>query len=353
MAPYDLAPGSFYPVEIIKALNRTTVFVLLLSANSNGSFHVLREVERAASKQVRLVTVRLDDCVLTEGFEYFLSISQQIPRQGAFDAIVESAPALSLPEASRMLPAESPLQTWLRGLRAMWNQPKQGQERAESVAQYLCGSPSLDDLEASLGASESLARELLPLTDAQLRSFLPTFHEPYEILAIQTIYSMVTGIPQEIQVKDMQFVLVPPGHHVPSQQSSDRPYYLCKSLIKEEILQSSNEVHLSILEIHHWLTAQNRHFLDWILGFPSVEQWEFACHAASDPSALGFQDFVWSAWQPCVAGSNFVISGGAEDGAPPILTNSPPRSVPVTETIREPRMSFRPILEAKPRPLQL
>lgn len=61
IAPRDVRPGEEYAVEIIRGIERSKCFVLLLSEASNLSANVRREVERAASKAKPIYPVRLED----------------------------------------------------------------------------------------------------------------------------------------------------------------------------------------------------------------------------------------------------------------------------------------------------
>jgi TolB-like protein/tetratricopeptide (TPR) repeat protein len=68
-------PGVFYADAIVEALNASQLLIVVLSADSAGSQHVLREVERASSKKRPLVAFRLDAAPPPTGLEYFLSAS--------------------------------------------------------------------------------------------------------------------------------------------------------------------------------------------------------------------------------------------------------------------------------------
>ncbi|HEY0384797.1 MAG TPA: toll/interleukin-1 receptor domain-containing protein, partial [Pyrinomonadaceae bacterium] len=59
IAPRDVLPGVSYGEAIIDAINQCRFFVLIFSAHSNKSQQVLREVERAASKNIAIVPFRL------------------------------------------------------------------------------------------------------------------------------------------------------------------------------------------------------------------------------------------------------------------------------------------------------
>ncbi len=78
IAPRDVVPGALYAEEIVRAINECSVVVLLLSAHSAASSHVGRELERASSKNKRIITLRTDATPLPPAFEYFLSESQWI-----------------------------------------------------------------------------------------------------------------------------------------------------------------------------------------------------------------------------------------------------------------------------------
>jgi TolB-like protein/tetratricopeptide (TPR) repeat protein len=78
IAPRDVVPGALYAGEIVRAINESSLVVLVLSAQSVASAHVGKELERASSKGRRIITLRTDAAVLPHAFEYFLSESQWI-----------------------------------------------------------------------------------------------------------------------------------------------------------------------------------------------------------------------------------------------------------------------------------
>jgi predicted RNA-binding Zn-ribbon protein involved in translation (DUF1610 family) len=73
IAPRDILPGADWGEAIIDAIERGRLMVLVLSADANKSPQVKREVERAVSKGVSIVPVRIDDGALSKSMEYFLS----------------------------------------------------------------------------------------------------------------------------------------------------------------------------------------------------------------------------------------------------------------------------------------
>jgi TolB-like protein len=76
IAPRDVTPGAFYGDEIVHAIDAAKAIVLILSRNAAISPHVLREVERAASKRHAVISLRIDTASLPAGLEYFLNTSQ-------------------------------------------------------------------------------------------------------------------------------------------------------------------------------------------------------------------------------------------------------------------------------------
>jgi TolB-like protein len=82
IAPRDVTPGTFYADEIVHAIDTSKALVLILSKNAAGSPHILREVERAASKRHPVVSLRIDKAPLPAGLEYFLNTSQWLDASG-------------------------------------------------------------------------------------------------------------------------------------------------------------------------------------------------------------------------------------------------------------------------------
>ena len=76
IAPRDVVPGESFAGAIVHAIDATKVIVLVLSEHAADSQHVLREVERAASKRHAVIAFRLDLKPLPADFEYFLNTSQ-------------------------------------------------------------------------------------------------------------------------------------------------------------------------------------------------------------------------------------------------------------------------------------
>jgi len=131
MAPRDVVPGMLYADGIVRAINESTLLVLILSESAVASAHVGKELERASSKRHPIIAQRIDAAPLTPAFEYFLSESQWIDiGSGGTDAAIGSllgavrqhllpgtptAPASSLAASAIKRPAATPRRTWIIG----------------------------------------------------------------------------------------------------------------------------------------------------------------------------------------------------------------------------------------------
>jgi hypothetical protein len=72
IAPRDVRPGVEYGAAIIEAIEQCRVLVLMFSESANNSGQILREVERAVSKGIPIVPVRIEEVLPTKSMEYFL-----------------------------------------------------------------------------------------------------------------------------------------------------------------------------------------------------------------------------------------------------------------------------------------
>ena len=73
IAPRDVSPAAEWACEIIDAISAARVMILVFSASSNSSPQVRREVERAVSKDLRILPFRLENVLPSKSLEYFLS----------------------------------------------------------------------------------------------------------------------------------------------------------------------------------------------------------------------------------------------------------------------------------------
>ncbi len=72
MAPRDILPGTEYGAAIIDALDRCRAVVLIFSASANSSPQIHREIERAVSRGVPIIPVRIESILPTESMAYFM-----------------------------------------------------------------------------------------------------------------------------------------------------------------------------------------------------------------------------------------------------------------------------------------
>jgi hypothetical protein len=73
IAPRDVYPGEEYAASLVRALHESRVMVLVFSSGANRSPQVLREVERAVSRGVPILPVRIEDVPPSEAMEYYIS----------------------------------------------------------------------------------------------------------------------------------------------------------------------------------------------------------------------------------------------------------------------------------------
>lgn len=72
-APRDMTPGTSWGDAIIGAIEASKIMVVILSANSNQSRQVVREVERAVANGVIIIPFRIEKIDPTGAMAYFLS----------------------------------------------------------------------------------------------------------------------------------------------------------------------------------------------------------------------------------------------------------------------------------------
>jgi len=73
IAPRDVLPGTEWAESIVDALDGCRVLVLVLSSSSNSSPQVIREVGRAASRDIPIIPLRIDDAPPAKAMEFFVS----------------------------------------------------------------------------------------------------------------------------------------------------------------------------------------------------------------------------------------------------------------------------------------
>jgi len=72
IAPRDVPPGLPYAAALVKAINDSNVFVLVLSKGSNSSGAVMREVEEAVDTGIPIIPLRIEDIEPTAAMRYYI-----------------------------------------------------------------------------------------------------------------------------------------------------------------------------------------------------------------------------------------------------------------------------------------
>ena len=86
IAHRDLVPGSDWGESINDAIRSCQALVLIFSENSNKSSQVRREVALAATRDLKIISLRIEDLLPTGALEYFLSTTHWLE---AFEGSLE------------------------------------------------------------------------------------------------------------------------------------------------------------------------------------------------------------------------------------------------------------------------
>jgi osmotically-inducible protein OsmY len=73
IAPRNITYGSDYGAAIVDGINESRVMVLVFSSNANSSPHIKREVDRAVSKGLTIIPIRIEDVAPSRALEYYIS----------------------------------------------------------------------------------------------------------------------------------------------------------------------------------------------------------------------------------------------------------------------------------------
>jgi len=72
IAPRDIVPGAEWGEAIVSAIADCRAMILIFSASANDSPQIRREVERAVSKGIPVIPLRIEDIAPTRSLEYFI-----------------------------------------------------------------------------------------------------------------------------------------------------------------------------------------------------------------------------------------------------------------------------------------
>jgi hypothetical protein len=117
IAPRDIQPGKQYGTSIIDGISNSSVFLLLLTEESNLSPAVQNEVERAFGYQKTIIPVRISDVKPGKEIEFFVSNAQWVdaiyqPLKRRMDEVAAIVQAI---EMSAKPPAVQPEKKTLLG----------------------------------------------------------------------------------------------------------------------------------------------------------------------------------------------------------------------------------------------
>jgi len=94
MAPYDIPPGSKYAQVISRSIKECACVVLLLTYNSQASVWVSKEIERAIHYSKPIIPIQMENIVLNDEFEFYISTDQ---------IVTVSNPWVDSPEMQRVI----------------------------------------------------------------------------------------------------------------------------------------------------------------------------------------------------------------------------------------------------------
>jgi hypothetical protein len=81
-APRDIKPGQGYAGEIIRAIERCSTVVLIMTQAAVDSVQVLREINAAVSRGKLVVPLKFEDVELSDDMKYYLGVSQWVEVEG-------------------------------------------------------------------------------------------------------------------------------------------------------------------------------------------------------------------------------------------------------------------------------
>ena len=95
IAPRDILPGKDYKEQIVDAIGKSVVFVLIYSSHSNSSPHVNREGDVALSRGVPIIPFRIENVLPPAHMQYLIGTGQWLdafapPLDGHVDVLAET-----------------------------------------------------------------------------------------------------------------------------------------------------------------------------------------------------------------------------------------------------------------------
>ena len=78
IAPRNIAAGERYALEIIRAIDKTKIFVILFSRYADQSAHVKTEIERAFNHEKIIILFRIEEIEPSDEIQYYIGRHQWI-----------------------------------------------------------------------------------------------------------------------------------------------------------------------------------------------------------------------------------------------------------------------------------
>jgi hypothetical protein len=115
IAPRDITPGAEWGEAIVEAITHCHGLVLIFSEHANNSPQIRREVERAVSKGIPIIPLRIQDIAPTRSLEFFIGTVHWLdaltpPLEAHLRHLVTSVKALPeiVPTPPRIVPPPAP-----------------------------------------------------------------------------------------------------------------------------------------------------------------------------------------------------------------------------------------------------
>ena len=89
IAPRNINPGENYPTQIVNAIRKCEILILLASENTNVSGHVSNEVSIAFDNRKTIIPFKIQDVKFSDEYLYFLGRKHWIEAHGDIDAGLE------------------------------------------------------------------------------------------------------------------------------------------------------------------------------------------------------------------------------------------------------------------------
>ena len=112
IAPRDIAPGQHFAKSIIDAIDLSKVFVLIWSAHSNISEHILNEINQAFNQGITIIPFRIQDVQPTSEMRYYFGRTHWLDAlTKPLEKHIESLAAFILPHLGRKEEEPLPVET--------------------------------------------------------------------------------------------------------------------------------------------------------------------------------------------------------------------------------------------------